>query len=385
MNNQKTDTTLLHHYTSIRGFEGIIKDSSIRMTKSSFLNDPADCNLFLSLIEDYTARYSKAISGIVQNKKASLDQNHSNQLATIYKNNDYLKYIKWLHSNISLYIASFTCESDGDTMNMWNYYGKNGMKLSFSKQELFDALQKYLVEKASPDEFIAGTPVKYIKNDAKLEDISSIPIVSDLVVMNQSSSHMFKDHQNYIDKKSHYQIVDLYSTNTLLDFINSYIGDYIETLKYLLINNKINTGMESEQIFPEIFDNIQSLDKHLLWKHDLPHYIVILSALLKPDTYAHENEYRLVYYKYMKDSSVKEQYDKKSTPYGEFLFPYVNLLSSNTTQTMFRQSLQAITLSPLTHNLPIGENEYKETLKKYLAAKGFTDITIEVSNHKIRW
>ena len=29
----------LYHYTSVDGFEGIVKNNSIRMTKSEFLND----------------------------------------------------------------------------------------------------------------------------------------------------------------------------------------------------------------------------------------------------------------------------------------------------------------------------------------------------------
>ena len=41
----------LYHYTSVDGFEGIVKNNSIRMTKSEFLNDPYDCHLFVKLVE----------------------------------------------------------------------------------------------------------------------------------------------------------------------------------------------------------------------------------------------------------------------------------------------------------------------------------------------
>ena len=43
----------LYHYTSVGGFEGIIKNNSIRMTRSAFLNDPYDCHLFVKLVEKY--------------------------------------------------------------------------------------------------------------------------------------------------------------------------------------------------------------------------------------------------------------------------------------------------------------------------------------------
>ncbi|MCD7715629.1 MAG: hypothetical protein LUI39_04145 [Lachnospiraceae bacterium] len=43
----------LYHYTSVKGFEGIINNNSIRMTKSDFLNDPSDCNLFITLVDKY--------------------------------------------------------------------------------------------------------------------------------------------------------------------------------------------------------------------------------------------------------------------------------------------------------------------------------------------
>lgn len=43
----------LYHYTNVGGFEGIINNNSIRMTKSDFLNHPADCHLFITLVEKY--------------------------------------------------------------------------------------------------------------------------------------------------------------------------------------------------------------------------------------------------------------------------------------------------------------------------------------------
>ena len=55
----------LYHYTNVSGFEGIINNNSIRMTKSDFLNDPADCHLFITLIDKYINSHPTVFPDII--------------------------------------------------------------------------------------------------------------------------------------------------------------------------------------------------------------------------------------------------------------------------------------------------------------------------------
>ena len=55
----------LYHYTSVDGFEGIVKNNSIRMTKSEFLNDPYDCHLFVKLVEKYLDANESEINKVI--------------------------------------------------------------------------------------------------------------------------------------------------------------------------------------------------------------------------------------------------------------------------------------------------------------------------------
>ena len=44
---------LFYHYTSISGFEAILKSGSLRMTRSDFMNDPNDCRVFLDVVKKH--------------------------------------------------------------------------------------------------------------------------------------------------------------------------------------------------------------------------------------------------------------------------------------------------------------------------------------------
>ena len=57
----------LYHYTSVSGFDGIIRSNSIRMTRSEFLNDPYDCHLFIKLVEKYLAEKQTLVKETISN------------------------------------------------------------------------------------------------------------------------------------------------------------------------------------------------------------------------------------------------------------------------------------------------------------------------------
>lgn len=377
MNNvsqRKKTITLLHHYTSIYGFQGIAESHSLRMTESNFLNDPTDCRLFLKIIKEYMQRTQKdnliILHKALNNSERKLNDNKKQAIKDIYQKCNFIEYAEWLHKNISLYVTSFT--SLHDHMIMWNYYGKNGIELTFPKASLINDFRKTL----STNEFLIETPVIYEESNKKLEDIQ-IPKISELIIMNKDSSNMLKEHQKFINENSYYTIVDLYNIKTAVEFVEAYVLDYIETLIYLFKEEKIHEACNKEGIFKKVFLNNEKLTDHFYWKHDFPYCLLILSSLLKPDTYAHEQEHRIVYGRYGLDKNPNEEYVLAKISDTEIIRPYVSL--------KFNTSLKKITLSPLMRNFPIDENDYKAIIENYLDSKKYTDFDVDFSEHIVRF
>lgn len=40
----------------MQGFESIIKNQTIRMTRSDFMNDPNDCKVFYNIVKEYISK-----------------------------------------------------------------------------------------------------------------------------------------------------------------------------------------------------------------------------------------------------------------------------------------------------------------------------------------
>lgn len=374
MNNTSANDKLLHHYTSIEGFDGIIRNHSFRMTKSTFLNDPSDCSLFVTIIKDYIERTqidkTDILPKALDNNTKKLDDNTKKNIEKLYQKCDFIDYIKWLHNNISLYIASFTNQSDD--LTMWNYYGQKGIALTFYKHRLIKEFRKTLTN----NEFLIETKIFYVKKDEQLENIP-MPKISELIIMNGTVDNILEDHQKFIDENSHYTIVDLYNIKNAVDFVKAYIEDYIKTLIYLFTHDTIHLTCNQECVFEKIFCNNEKFKDHLYWKHDFPYCMLILSSLLKPDTYAHEQEHRLVYCRYGLEPNQKEEYTIKDISSDKIIGPYV----SHPVHT----SLDKVTLSPFARNLTIEEDEYKKTLKRYLNSNNFTETTVDISKHIVRF
>ena len=55
---RRQDVSNLYHYTSVQGFESIIKNQCLRMTRSDFMNDPRDCQVFFDIVERYIEKIS---------------------------------------------------------------------------------------------------------------------------------------------------------------------------------------------------------------------------------------------------------------------------------------------------------------------------------------
>lgn len=370
----REETENLYHYTGIEGFEGIISNNSIRMTKSDFLNDPTDCNLFITLIEKYLNKHPRKVSNLISKLEYCRDQ-----VSKLYnkKGCNLIEYIKYIHRHVSLYVMSLTSIHDG--MNMWNYYGNGGMELKFSRKDLIRLLKNTL---RSEKEFLAEAQVIYAGMDLEIEEID-IPEFSKFVLLNKDSDNVFESHRSFIDNNSRHPSSQLYSVSSLDCYIAIYVKSYILTLEYLLKNKQIHTNMKPDIVFSKVFDNVSNLGDLYYWKHDLSLYMLVLSALIKSDTYEYEREHRIVYFEYNIDKKKedKEEYAMKHINSGDFLYPYITFESDD----MVRKSLKKVTISPVTGNLPINNEMYIETLKKYVSNKLGKNISVDFSEHKIRW
>ncbi|PWT26260.1 DUF2971 domain-containing protein [Butyrivibrio fibrisolvens] len=366
----------LFHYTSVSGFEGITNSKTLRFTKSDFLNDPTDCSLFINLIQ----KYLKDNEAVLEDIFAKNQGDRLEEIKTIYNERgcDLVGYVDYIHRHISLYVMSLTCNQDA--MNMWNYYGQGGFELAFSQEKLIQKLKHTLV---SEKEYITGQRVIYTNSKSGVDDIS-MSSFENFILVNKDYDNVFKAHKDYIDNKSYYDATQLYSTNTLGKFIEIYLKSYIATLKYLLSKSEINADMQPEEIFEKVFNNVSNLNGYYYWKHDLSLYMIVLSALIKSDSYEYEDEYRIVYFEYNVSDikTKKEEYITKHIMDGDFICPYVTFKSDY--ENLLCDTLLGITISPVTRNLPINNNRYLDTLKSYSSSKGLTK-NIDFSKHTIRW
>ncbi|MCD7763524.1 MAG: hypothetical protein LUI14_10090 [Lachnospiraceae bacterium] len=369
----------LYHYTSVEGFEGIINNNSIRMTKSDFLNDPSDCKLFITLVDKYITSHPDVLKDIF----SDIGDN-SEIIKEIYKNGcDLIQYIQYIHKHISLYVLSLSEIDDG--MNMWNYYGKGGFELHFSAEDLVSSLKETL----SPEnEFLVEVPVIYAKSDTKVEEMA-VPAFSEFILKSKDSDNVFEDHSAFIKTKSNNGEAELYKTKKLNVFTKTYIRSYITTLDYLLKHGQISKEMSKEDIFKNVFHNVSKLNDYLYWKHDLSLYMLVLSALIKSDTYKYEEEYRIVYFNYninpdKTEKKKEEEYYIKHISSGDIICPYITF-KNDSTDNLLKNSLKKITVSPSAKYSPISEEIYQETLKKYIISKGFNDIEVSYSQHFNRW
>lgn len=365
----------LYHYTSVEGFEGIINNNTIRMTKSDFLNDPSDCRLFITLIDKYLEANPNVLTGAISNL-----QNYRVEVEELCRNREcgLVDYIKYIRKHIGLYVMSFTNTNDG--MNMWNYYGRGGIELEFDMTELIDSIRGEFV---SEKEFLTQAKVIYANSELDIRKII-VPDFSNFELINNKSRNLFNEHRQYLNRNSDKVADQLYSTSRLDKFVDTYVNSYVNSLEYLLNNSLIYSDTPSDIIFDEVFKNVSKLNNKLFWKHDLSLYMLVLSALIKADTYEYENEHRIVYFEYNIDMNKQkaEKYSVKEIYSGNFICPYITF----TDEELLRNSLCRILISPVTSNLPISEDSYKETLRKFLVSKGLSNsINVDFSKHIIRW
>lgn len=364
----------LYHYTSVGGFESIIKNNSIRMTRSEFLNDPEDCHLFVKLVEKYLDSNEELVEDTIK----SLDT-CSKEVEMLYmqKACKLVPYIEYVQSNIGLYVMSLT--EAKDAMNMWNYYGNGGMELEFTIENLVESLRGMLTDK----EFLSRSKVIYANPELDVDKIE-VPDFSKFILMSGNSRDIFGDHRAFIKTNSYYKADQLYDTCNLARFIDTYLKGYVTSMEYLIKQGVITVNTPVEKVYEYIFDNISKLHDFMYWKNDLSLYMLVLSALIKSDTYEYESEHRIVYFEntIKQEKRRHEEYGMKSIESNQFLFPFISFQNTHLLNT----SLSQIIISPKTSNLPINNDVYEKMIKRFLVSYNFDSaIDIKYSKHDIRW
>lgn len=165
---------------------------------------------------------------------------------------------------------------------------------------------------------MSKSKVIYANTDYSIENII-VPDFSQFVLVNRDSKDIFGEHRKFINENSFYKADQLYETSNLANVIDTYLKGYVTSMEYLLNKGIIATNTPADKVYESIFDNISKLNNFYYWKNDLSLYMLVLSALIKSDTYQYENEYRIVYFENtINTKTEKRRIWKKSIDANQF-------------------------------------------------------------------
>lgn len=349
------------HYTSVEGFNSIIVNDKLRMTRSEFMNDPSDSRMLGTMIREYLQKNEK--------EKQLVDES----IRDIYQKATVMDYIEFIQRTIRLYVLSFTDKAD--EMEFWNYYGNGGVQLNIDKETLLVNMVDKMV---SEEEYLACAPVIYTAEKQELKDIQLNAPLSEFNLRGKNNQSIFEEHMKNLDSK-HKQ---LYEIDNVQKFVDYFVNDYCTSLNYLYKHNVILDVDSGEQIMKKIYDNQVTATKRMIFKKDFLIYMVLLSSLVKTDSYEYENETRIVYFEnsLTNKKSKEDQYELKTILGQKYIRPYVEF-----NQIQLYNALDSIVISPLTRNIPIGDNLYREVIIRYLESNQYKNVGVNVSKHKCRW
>lgn len=349
------------HYTSVDGFNSIIVNDKLRMTRSEFMNDPSDSRMLGKMIFEYLEKSGKA--------EQLLDES----VKTIYDKAPVMDYIEFIQNMIHLYVLSFTDKAD--EMEFWNYYGNGGVQLNIDKEKLlFNMVDKL----ESEEEYLACAPVIYTSEKQELKDIQLKTCLAEFNLLGKNNQSIFKEHMKNLDSK-HKQ---LYEINNVQKFVDYFVNDYCRSLKFLFDKNQISNISSRDEIMHTIFENQVMANNKMIFKKDFLIYMVLLSALVKTDSYEYENETRIVYFEnsILSKKSKDDKYELKTILGQKYIRPYVEF-----DKIQLSHALSSIVISPLTRNIPIDDNLYRDVIVHFLKNNKYENIDVNVSKHKCRW
>ena len=116
---------IVYHYTSPDGFLGILSGQSLRFTDISYMNDRSEGIYFVKVLLDYLAKNENRFPLCEDVINNLLDKNSFDDIRRL--NITKIKYNpKWNNKHKPVRSFVFCTCSDADSLNMWNYYVKNG-------------------------------------------------------------------------------------------------------------------------------------------------------------------------------------------------------------------------------------------------------------------
>lgn len=359
-----------YHYTTTQGFESIIKNKCIRMTRSDFLNDPHDCRVFFDIVEAYIAEKMKNIPELMKMAEVRPElMEHMEKILMEYPIVDYMKYV---YRNVPMYMLSLTDESD--SLPMWNYYGGEGLRFGFDSEILVREMSKALCNKSF--EFLVQTQVEYIDSEMPLSKLT-LDSFSNFYVREYSDTE-----QRPILRKTS---IKHHDGHNLEFFIDSYIKSYIKTIYFwiddLLYRNArledILIGQEKSSVFKMIFENNKNVPrKSLRFKTDIDIYMLILAARYKTKTFENEAETRIVFFNYDIENRPTEEFITVNYKFGSFIRPFIECPLS-------MDAIEDILLAPSAQQMPIELEVYKNVLRNFM--KKDKEFPVNTSQHEVRW
>ena len=362
----------LYHYTSVEGFKNIIESHSLSLTESNFLNDPQDCKLFEYILKNNIKdNENKTAQEIIDSCKL---KENKDEILKVISNCSFEDYIDYLYKHIKLYVMSFS--KDGDDLSMWNYYGKGGLSLKISKNELINEIKKLLKDE---NEYFIFEEVIYSNNDT----IDKVPNFDSIELYSKDEDYVLKS--NIENEAKNEDAKYLLDNNELKKFYYIFYKSYLFSINYVLSKDVISFDSNQESICKAVFNSILELPESMLWKRNLSIYMILLTALIKSNSYESEKEVRIVYFKHSIDDECNDKnidFFVKHTPSGDLLSPCIYLKEDI---NGFKDTLKELIISPVSKNLTIGQDVYKDTLIRYLLHNGYKNKKVKYSKHSIRW
>lgn len=357
----------LYHYTSVRGFESIIKNKCIRLTRSDFMNDPHDCQVFFDIVE----KYINAKMGTINLSEYLHHMDNLRYVEEVLKKYPPAAYMQYIYKTIPMYVLSLT--SEADSLPMWNYYGGDGIRLAFDGG-LIDTMGSHLCRNVF--DFLVRTTVEYIDSDAKLEDLT-LNSFSDFYVYTynrESGGPVRRD-----------PILQHNEGENLRYFIDSFIVSYIKTIAYMAYiedTEEVPSGAKMLECSPKDFficvfeNNKGQSNEKTKFKADIDLYMLILASRYKTKTFENENETRIVFFKYDELEKPEEKIITSEYKFGSFLKPVIEC-------ALDTGNIADILLAPSAKQLPVHMETYQNLIREFCGkAEGFA---VDVSKHDVRW
>ncbi|MCT2908953.1 DUF2971 domain-containing protein [Schleiferilactobacillus harbinensis] len=361
------------HYTTVEAFRAIIRTRILRLTRTEFLNDPNDTQVWSHFMQKFVNANQQRIAQTVN----AIAGDDGPQLLQLYWHAPIEGFMTFMQQRIKLYVMALS--TDEDAIPMWNYYGYGGMEMSLDLNGFMQDLQGQL--RPGSHEYIGASRVIYVDSHANITKAHIASDFQDFLLADTNNLDLFTADREALAAR--HQPTDVFERTDLGQYIDDFIESYIWSLRYLAKTQRvIGITTTPAEIYTRLFENDTSARGEYAWKKDLLLLFVMLTAAMKSDSYSYEKEYRVFYF----DASLsetpqkQENFDIQALSGQKYLRPYVELAVPNLANYLTR-----VTLSPQTQNLPVDVPVYLDVIQSLLRQYGFQHVTVASSQQQIRW